>query len=123
MTDAGTRLVVLQDVAVDPAYPWLMNVWDQAFETHFSYAAPGDFSCAENRGTPSSDLFIVNHFLTDVFGSPELAEQVNHNPLLIERLNECEAFHGTTGNFVTVDFVDIGDTLSTVEMLNGYGSF
>ena len=123
MTDAGTRLVVLQDVAVDPAYPWLMNVWDQAFETHFSYAAPSDFSCAKNRGTPSSDLFIVNHFLTGVFGSPELADQVNHNPLLIERLNECEAFHGTTGNFVTVDFVDIGDTLSTVEMLNGFGSF
>lgn len=123
MADAGTRLVVLQDVAVDPSYPWLMNVWDQAFETHFSYSAPEDFSCADNRGVPSNDLFILNHFLTGVFGSPELAEQVNHNPLLLNRVNECEAFHGTPANFVTVDFVDIGDTLSTVETLNGFGGF
>ncbi|MFT4613605.1 MAG: hypothetical protein ACI9NT_000746 [Bacteroidia bacterium] len=123
MIDAGTRLVVLQDVAVNPSYPWLMNVWQQAFETHFSAAVPGDFSCADNRGSPSSDLFIFNHFLTNVFGSPALAAQVNHNPLLVDRINECEAVYATPANFVTVDFVDIGDTLSTVEALNALGAF
>jgi hypothetical protein len=123
MIDAGTRLVVLQDKAVNPTYPWLMNVWEHAFETHFSAAVPGDFSCADNRGTPSSDLFIFNHFLTSTFGAPALAEQVNYNPLLRDRINECEAVHGTTANFVTVDFVDIGDTLSTIEALYEVGSF
>ena len=65
----------------------------------------------------------LNHFLTDTFGSPTLAEQVNHNPLLVSRVNECEAFHGTTANFVTVDFVDIGDTFSTIEALNASEEF
>ena len=118
MIDAGSRLVVLQDVAVNPAYPWLMNVWTHAFETHFSASVPEDFSCADNRGTPGSDLFIFNHFLTDVFGSPALAEQVNHNPLLQERIAECELTHGAIANFVTVDFVDIGDVLTTIDELN-----
>jgi hypothetical protein len=123
MIDAGTRLVVLQDRSVNASYPWLMNVWEHAFETHYSAAAPTDFSCADNRGAPSNDLFIFNHFLTDTFGSPALAEQVNYNPLLLSRINECEAFQATTANFVTVDFVDIGDTLSTIETLNDVGSF
>lgn len=118
MIDAGKRLVVLQDVAVNPAYPWLMNVWTHAFETHFSAAAPADFSCADNRGAPGNDLFIFNHFLTEVFGSPALAEQVNYNPLLQERIAECETLHNATANFITVDFIDIGDALTTIDALN-----
>jgi hypothetical protein len=123
MIDAGTRLVVLQDKAINPSYPWLMNVWDHAFETHYTASAPGDFSCAPNRGNTSNDLFIFNHFLTGTFGSPTLAAQVNYNPLLLNRINECEAFHATTANFVTVDFVDIGDTLTTIKTLNDVGAF
>lgn len=123
MIDANTRLVVLQDTGVDPAYPWLMNVWMHAFETNFSASTAEDFSCTVNRGTTSNDLFIFNHFLTEVFGAPELAEQVNYNPLLIERINECETFHGAPANFVTVDFVSIGDAVSAVKTLNDIGGF
>ncbi len=123
MIDAGTRLVVLQNVAANPSYPWLMYVWASAFETDYAAAVPDDFSCAVNRGAPTSDLFIFNHFLTDIFGSPALAAQVNHNPVLLDRINECEALYGTPANFVTVDFVDIGDTLSTIEALNALGAF
>jgi hypothetical protein len=123
MIDGGTRLVVLQDKEVDPTYPWLMNVWSHAFETHYSASAAQDFSCAMNRGTISNDLFILNHFLTAGFGSPELAEQVNHDPFLLERINECEAFHGAPANFFTVDFVDIGDAVSAVNTLNDLGGF
>ncbi len=123
MIDSGTRLVVLQDRAVDPDYPWLMNVWSHAFETHYSAAAPEDFSCAVNRGNVANDLFIFNHFLTGLFGAPELAEQVNYNPFLLDRINECEAFHGVPGNFVTVDFVDIGDAMAAVKTLNDTGGF
>jgi hypothetical protein len=123
MIDMGMRLVVLQDVSVDPAYPWLMNVWDHAFETNYSAAVPEDFSCDINRGTGSNDLFIFNNFLTNVFGSPALAEQVNHNPALMDRIGECEAVHATPANFVTVDFIDIGDTILAIQTLNDSGGF
>ena len=123
MIDAGTRLVAFQDIATDPAYPYLMNIWESAFETDYSAAIPEDFSCEHNRGNPNNDLFIFNNFLTNVFGSPESAEQVNYNPFLTARINECEAFHATMANFVTVDFISIGDTKITVDELNREGSF
>jgi hypothetical protein len=123
MIDAGTRLVVLQDVSVDPSYPWLMNVWEYAFETHYAAATPEDFSCNHNRGNPANDLFIFNNFLTNIFGSPASAEQVNYNPALMARIRECEALHATMANFVTVDFIDIGNTIITTEELNALGSY
>ncbi|MEZ5167324.1 MAG: hypothetical protein R2695_12860 [Acidimicrobiales bacterium] len=71
-------------------------------------------------GSPANQLFILNHFLTNVFGSPTLADQVNHNPLLLDRARQCEAVHDRSANFVTVDFVDIGDGLSAVDTLNSF---
>lgn len=119
LIDADTRLIVLTDDSADPARPWLMNVWTHAFETHFSNSVPGDFSCTDNRGSPTNDLFILNHFLTNVFGAPELAEQVNHNPFLLDRIEECETFHSTAATFVTVDFSSIGDVHAAAATLNG----
>ena len=123
MIDADTRLVVFQDVAVDLAYPWLMYVWEHAFENPYAAAVPEDFSCNGNRGDVTNDLFIHNNFLTNIFGSPESAGQVNSNPFLKARIIECEAFHATMANFVTVDFVSIGDTIITVDELNALGPY
>jgi len=52
-------------------------------------------------------------------GEPGLANQVNHNPLFIDRALECEAFHDHIPNFVTVDFYEIGDLAAVVDELNG----
>ena len=123
MIDSGKRLVVLQNRAANPQYPWQMNVWAQAFDNPFSAASAADFTCNRLRGSTDNALFIFNHFLTVIFGSAELAEQVNYNPLLRSRIDECEAFHGRIANFVTVDFVSIGDTLENVNTLNGVGAF
>ncbi|MFK7978260.1 MAG: Ig-like domain-containing protein [Halioglobus sp.] len=123
LIDSGKRLVVLKDRSTNPLYPWQMNVWSHAFETHFSAASAEDFSCAVNRGNSANALFIFNHFLTEIFGSAELATQVNFNPLLRNRIEECESFHGTIANFITVDHVSIGDTLQNIEALNNVGAF
>ncbi len=119
LIDADTRLIVFQDKPEDPAYPWLMNIWDYAWETHFSWATPEDFNCDSNRGNPDNPLFILNHFLTGVGGDPELAEMVNYDPLFIDRALQCQTESGALPNFVTVDFYDIGDLFSVVDQLNG----
>jgi len=117
--ESGRRLVVLTDRRADPAiYPWYHYVWDYAFETPFSFERPADFSCQPNRGNPSNGLFILNHFLTQSFGLPRLAMQVNFNPLLRDRARECRIANDRLANFVTVDFYDIGDVLAVVNELN-----
>lgn len=117
MIDAGTRVVVLTDSG-GGAYPWYLPVFTLAFETHFDNQEPADFSCADNRGAPGSDLFILNHFLTQLVGQPALAELVNHEPGFGDRARECWRFQGQIPNFVTVDFYEIGDLFSVTRDLN-----
>lgn len=118
MIDSGRRLVVFSD-RDRGVIPWYHYIWDFAFETHFSNERPEDFSCAPNRGDPSSSLFILNHFLTRTVGAPRLAEMVNHNPLFIDRARQCMEASQRLANFVTVDFYDIGDVFEVVAELNG----
>ena len=112
------RLVVFTDDS-HAALPWHHYVWDFAWETHFSFENPQDFSCAINRGSMDNSLFILNHFLTRFVGSPQLADMVNHNPLFIDRAEQCLSESGRLPNFVTVDYYDIGDLFSVVQNLNG----
>lgn len=119
---ADTRLLVFQEkLPADAEFPWLMNVWDYAWETHFSAAAPEDFSCDSNRGNTDNPLFLLNHFLTaQIGGRPALAEMVNYNPFFIDRANQCEDVSGDFANFIAVDFYDIGDLFEVVDELNGF---
>ncbi len=117
LIDAETRLVVFTDER--GVLPWHHYVWDYASETPYSFESPAELSCAPNRGDPSQPLFILNHFLTQVLGSPQLADQVNHDPLFIERALACQAVRNRLPNFVTVDFYDIGDVFAVTAALNG----
>lgn len=121
LIDADTRLIVFQEKLPQAAeLPWLMNIWDHAQETDFSFAAPEDFDCSPNRGDPANQLFLLNHFLTTaVGGDPDLAAMVNYDPLFIERARQCEEERNALPNFVAVDFYDIGDLFAVVDALNG----
>ena len=121
MIEADTRLVVFTDDS-GASLPWHLYVWDHAWETHFSASEPADFSCAPNRGSTSNSLFIFNHFLTSPLASPALASMVNFNPFFIDRALQCQSESGDLPNFVTVDFVDIGDLMAVVNQLNGLGN-
>ena len=121
LIDAGTRLVVFQEkLPAEAEYPWLMNIWDHAWETPFSFASPEDLVCDPNRGDPNNPLFLMNHFLTGLGGSPELADMINHNPLFVDRARQCEEEGDALPNFVAVDFYDIGDLFEVVDVLNGF---
>ncbi len=118
MIAAGDRLMVLTDHDGSLG-TWYHPVWSFAWETHWSNEYPEDFSCADNRGSPSNDLFILNHFLTRG-ATPKsiLAQEVNHNPLFVDRTLECWNDSGKIPNFPSVDFYDIGDLFSVVNTLN-----
>ena len=60
----------------------------------------------------------MNHFLTKPFASPNLADQVNFNPLLEDRVAQCTAEAGQAVDWIAVDFIDRGDVLETVAALN-----
>ena len=55
LIEADTRLVVFTDDG-SASLPWHHYVWDYAWETHFSFQTPEDFSCNRNRGSAANEL-------------------------------------------------------------------
>ncbi len=118
MIAADERLVVFTD-AGGGAYDWYHDVWAYARETPYEAKTPDDLSCTGGRGPLDGGLLIFNNFLTNPLASPDLAEMVNHDPFLIDRINECETELDQFANFITVDFYEIGDLFEAVSMSNG----
>ena len=118
MVASGRRLVVFTDRG-GGELPWLHRVWDFCWETHFSARRREDLACAKNRGSSKNSLFIFNHFLTRPVASTKLADEVNHNPFLKKRVEECRKASGRLPNFITVDFYERGDAIEVVDELNG----
>ena len=118
MVAAGRRLVVFTDRG-GGELPWLHGVWDFCWETHFSARSRKDLACGKNRGSLKNSLFILNHFLTRPAASRRLADEVNHNPFLKKRVEQCRKASGRLPNFITVDFYERGDVIAVVDELNG----
>lgn len=122
MIDSNQRLIIFSDV--DDAIlgqNWCHYVWDYAVETNFSVHDTSEFTHDFNRGNPTNDLFIFNHFVTSPtfsIGEPTKAPYVNEHDFLSNRIIENYSLHQKFANFITLDFYHIGDGMQVVEELN-----
>ena len=122
MVDSGQRVVVLmENHGGGTAYPWLLDGFRWAQDTPFLFRKPAELSCAANRGTPSSSLFLLNHWITDKSREVSNATLVNARGVLLPRAEQCRDERGRQPNFVAVDFYDRGDLFGVVDTLNGVG--
>ena len=123
MINNDTRCVVFSDVDdASASQGWYHYMWTNMVETHYSNNNISDFSCDFNRGDSVNDLFILNHFVTNsVLGTGMEAESeiANSNPYFINRALDCQQQKAKFPNFVTVDFVELGDSKLVVDQLNG----
>jgi len=87
----------------------------------------GEDGDAGTRGLGSIDatatdnangVYILNHFLTRPLAARYLAKAVNYNPLLGDRVEECMRRMRKLPNFISVDFVTVGDLIKVVDDLN-----
>lgn len=119
--DAGTPLVVFSQ-GDGEGVPWIHAGYrDHAWDTPYAAQTAEDFSCERLRGDADHTFFLVNHFLTRPTARVELAEEVNHDPLLSDRIDRCAAEAGRPVSWVAVDFYEVGDVLSAVRRLNRTG--
>lgn len=125
LIDDGKNIVLFsdQDDAL-PSQPWYNYMWTNMVETHYSVDAPNLFTHDFNRGDSINDLFIFNHFVTDAvlgIGLEGEASVVNEYNFLMDRIVENFSLKQKFPNFVTLDFVSIGDGLQVVNDLNSNG--
>lgn len=121
----GKNIVLFtdQDDAL-PSQPWYNYMWTNMVETHYSVDGPNLFTHDFNRGDSINDLFIFNHFLTDAVigvGLEVEATIVNEYNFLMDRIIENYGLKQKFPNFVTLDFVSIGDGMQVVNDLNQNG--
>lgn len=122
MINDNERLVIFSESDDGLAtQTWYHYAWAHVFDTDYSYSFPTDFHCGVNRGDVSNDLYLVNHWITTAVGTGDIIQAaiVNNNPLLIDRLQECEGSTGKLPNFIGVDFYELGDAFEAAETLNG----
>lgn len=122
MIENNTRLVVTAESGGAPP-AWFHHIWDEAWDTPYTFAAESEFTCDLNRGSRDKALFLVNHWLGDSLGLPSeaLAMTVNAYDVLYGRAKGCQDETADVPNFVAVDFYEHGDLLEVVDALNGFG--
>ncbi len=118
MLDEGTPLLVSAGWVPDDAPPWLLGEGSLSWGDHWGAEVPADLDCEAEIPAFDRGLYFYNNVLTAPLADPELADQVNHEPDLGDRMLQCGDENGTLPNIVSVDFYSIGDTAAAVRRVN-----
>jgi hypothetical protein len=120
LIEAGTPLIVFLESGA-PGVPWLHPAFNGAImETPYTFHAPAEFTCRENRGGSTALLFQINHWIESTPApKPSNAAIVNRHDVLITRANQCLTERKHLPNIIAVDFYKVGDIMGVVRRLNG----
>jgi hypothetical protein len=124
MIQKGERLVALLDDTTGSSSPWLLPRWQLTWETPWDNEVPADFGrCDADRGMMGDGVYVVDTYMEDVpIQSAAHAALVNYDPFLVDRLLFCKRATSTLPNFAMVNFYEVSDIFSVVDVLNGFTS-
>jgi hypothetical protein len=116
----GHRLLVFaEEKGGLPA--WYMPAFEFIQDTPLGAQRPGQLSCSLYRGTDSSPLLLINHWIPPFPPSPRLNAEIGRAPFLTARVNRCLKERGRHGAILAVDFYDRTAALAVARQLNTRG--
>ena len=128
MVDSGKRVVFLAENKAGGA-PWYHLAYDGITEeTPFAFSKVAQLtnpaklaaSCAANRGSADSPIFLLNHWITtDPLPLPSQSSVVNAYEPLLKRARDCQRIRKHFPNLLAVDFYLRGEVFRVVDTLNG----
>lgn len=101
--------------------PFYQEAFPLYRDTSFDVPRADAFTCAVNRGTATSPLFLLNHWVETRTPSPAQAAVVNQPDVIVDRARRCRDEGGRLPNIVAVNFSDEGDVRAAVDRLNREG--
>ena len=101
--------------------PGYHAMWDFIQDTEYDFQNTSAFNCNYLRGNPSSDLFMLNHFLTIGSPQPLSASSTNAWDLVLDRARQCSTDRGLHPNLLYIDFFNSGDVFRAADSLNRIG--
>ena len=96
---------------------WLLDKDTWIYSNGWHYESPEELSCTLRSSPIPNGLYEVTHVLTSPLAHPDLAESINHQPLIGAHLQQCIDEVGFV-NMLSVDFYSIGDGIAVIEALN-----
>lgn len=134
LVSRATRLVVFLEQASEAA-PGYRDLHESVASTGGGFTRARDLDCAVAAGNRAAPMLLVQQVLVTSEGAPgaggeggaaalgrpseELAETVNRDPFLSERLTSCADTFGKNPTFVAVDFYDTSDVIAATQRLGG----
>ncbi|KFY06675.1 hypothetical protein V492_07840 [Pseudogymnoascus sp. VKM F-4246] len=128
MIKSNKRLVVSLDYHADTAkVPYILDEFAYSFETPFSQTDPNFAQCKVDRPPNASSagrFAIVNHVLDIAIGDGILipaileVEKTNSVASIMAQVGLCQKAHGTTPNFILVDYAERGEVIKAQNILN-----
>ena len=123
MIDKNQRLVVFTDkYHAQKHLNWKLTKHEWVSSTSASQTAIERLSCGVVISAKTPELFMLNHFVvneTTGFGSKSSATVLNQLDWIRKQALECSKVNKSRVNFLTLDFVNIGNGLQMVDELNG----
>ena len=96
---------------------WLLSKTDWWYSNGWYYQEPADLDCELTEDKIMYGFYEVTHVLTNPLAHPDLAESINHQPVIGTHVQRCMEEVGFV-NFISVDFYSLGDGLKVVEAIN-----
>ncbi len=129
MIDSNQRVVMFAQSDAGTV-PWYHLGYDgPIMETPYDFDDPAQItdparlhdSCAPNRGSEGSPLFLMNHWVLKNGVVPEQSSATidNTQQAIVNRARACEQRRGKLPNLLAVDFYGIGDASGAARELNG----
>jgi hypothetical protein len=122
MLNKGERVVAFLDADGGGSHEALLDRWSFTWETPWDNETLDDFKrCDADRGQMGNRIYVVDTYLEDApIQSAMNAARVNYNPFLVDRLLLCKDTTGRLPNFAMVNYYEVGDLFTAVEMMNGF---
>ncbi len=120
MIASGHRVVVLmENHGGGSTYPWLLQGFHWVQDTPYTNPTVDSLSCAPNRGSPSSPLFLINYWVAGFTSLITNARRINPYDVMWPHVARCQQERQQFPNFIAVNFFNYGDLFRVVNQLNG----
>jgi hypothetical protein len=116
LIEQDKRLLLFGSPTEDDPY-WLLSKTQWWYSNGWYYEEPEDLNCDLKSEKIDNGFYEVTNVLTNPLAHPDLAESINHQPVIGNHVQNCMNEVGFV-NILSVDFYSIGDGLQVVDALN-----
>jgi hypothetical protein len=115
---AGHHLVVFTEKTSSGTVPWLNDAFTWIQDTPLGARKPSELRCTRYRGTASSPLLMLNHWIDRFPPPPSANGAILTRAFLERRIADCAKERGQPVSLIATDFYEQGDLIDVAREIN-----